>query len=76
MNPEQAETTGQTAQFSSPDPGLRAFIERRCPLHGKTRYATKAEARRFAASTPNLTTAYRCQVCDAYHVASRRRGHR
>ena len=66
----------QTDALPTGDLGLRAFIERRCPLYGKTRYASKRDARRFAASTPNLTMAYRCHVCDGYHVAARRRGHR
>ena len=51
-----------------------AWIERRCPLTGKTRYATKAQARQFAASTLTLTTAFRCAVCGGYHLANRRRG--
>jgi hypothetical protein len=58
----------------APDPGLVKFIERLCPLRGKTRYASKQEARQFAATTPNLTKAYRCAVCDGYHLATRRRG--
>lgn len=69
-NHNTEETTPQ------PDAGLRAFIERRCPLQGKTRFATKAEARRVVARSSNLTSAYRCMVCEGYHVASSRRGHR
>ncbi len=73
MNSVEIVTTKQNTEEA---PGLRASIERRCPLNGKTRFATKAEARRFVGRIPNLTRAYRCEICSGYHVASSRRGHR
>ena len=56
---------------ASVDDGLAKYAVRQCPL-GKTRFATKVDARRRLATIPEVMSVFRCALCDGYHIGHRR----